>query len=374
MERHLHIIALDTPYPVSYGGLFDIYYKIKALSQAGIKIHLHCFEKQHSEQAELTDYCEAVYYYPRRSGLRSFSFILPFIVNSRKSGQLTNRLLEDRYPILMEGIHCTFLLTDPRFSERKIIVRLHNVEYKYYRGLYKSSRSAFKKIYYLYESGLLKKYESVIANKVSAVITMAEQDATAYRTEFNASNVFYLPVFSGFKHLQVKKGMGSYCLYHGNLSVAENEETAVWLIRKVFNDALIPFIIAGKNPSLRLMKICRKYKQVTVVANPGSDEMNTIISNAQINVLPSFNTTGIKLKLLHALFTGRHCIVNNATIYKTGLDHLCTIAERADDFKTAIEQLMDRVLTEEEVRFRKEVLNDLFDEQKNIDTLIQWIW
>jgi hypothetical protein len=61
---------------------------------------------------------------------------------------------------LLEGVHCTYLLQDERFNNRKMILRLHNVEYKYYRQLFHSCHSLFRKIYYLNESRLLKQYET----------------------------------------------------------------------------------------------------------------------------------------------------------------------------------------------------------------------
>jgi hypothetical protein len=42
-SKHLHIISFDVPYPANYGGVIDIYYKLKALKKQGIKIHLHCY-------------------------------------------------------------------------------------------------------------------------------------------------------------------------------------------------------------------------------------------------------------------------------------------------------------------------------------------
>ena len=43
-DKHLHIISFDIPYPPNYGGVIDVYYKIRTLHKLGIKIHLHCFE------------------------------------------------------------------------------------------------------------------------------------------------------------------------------------------------------------------------------------------------------------------------------------------------------------------------------------------
>ena len=43
-DLHLHIISFDIPYPANYGGVIDVYYKAKALSEKGVKVHLHCFQ------------------------------------------------------------------------------------------------------------------------------------------------------------------------------------------------------------------------------------------------------------------------------------------------------------------------------------------
>ncbi len=57
---------------------------------------------------------------------------------------------------------------------------------------------------------------------------------------------------------------------------------------------------------------------------------------AQINVLPTFQATGIKLKLLMALYTGRHCIVNQPMVDNTGLEELCSIQNTAEEMKPVV--------------------------------------
>ena len=77
--NHLHIISFDVPYPANYGGVIDVFYKMKALHEAGIKIHLHCFEYGRPAAKELESLCEKVYYYKRNmSKLQLFSK-LPFV-------------------------------------------------------------------------------------------------------------------------------------------------------------------------------------------------------------------------------------------------------------------------------------------------------
>src|SRR5690606_37782455 len=131
-----------------------------------------------------------------------------------------------------------------------------------------------------------------------------------------------------------KTGIGCFCLYHGNLSVPENEKAALWLIQEVFNDLTIPLVIAGKNPTRSLERVARNHNCTCEVANPSEQEMQDMIGKAQINVLPSFNSTGMKLKLLNALYNGRHCLVNDATVSGTGLESACHIGANAAGFKS----------------------------------------
>lgn len=41
LDKHLNIVAFDNPYPPTYGGVIDVYYKLKSLAETGLKIHLH---------------------------------------------------------------------------------------------------------------------------------------------------------------------------------------------------------------------------------------------------------------------------------------------------------------------------------------------
>ncbi|WP_205509712.1 glycosyltransferase [Longitalea arenae] len=373
MEKHLHIISFDVPYPVDHGGYFDLFYKLVALYQQGIRIHLHCFEHKRPQQPELEQYCAEVRYYPRQCGHKGFSHKLPYIVASRTNAQLEERLLKDSYPILLEGVHCTYLLHDERFNNRKIILRLHNVEYKYYKQLFHASHSLFKKMYYLNESRLLKQYEKAIANK-GLVLAVSDQDTNVYRKEFGAEKVATLPVFLPYTQVSAPEGVGCFCLYHGNLSVIENERAAIWLMEKVFNDLKVPLVIAGKAPSQRLQRIANNHRNTCLVADPSEQEMQDMIGKAQINILPSFNVTGVKLKLLNALFNGRHCLVNEATVQSTGLEPACHIGANANAFKSLVVQLYRQPFAEEEIRLRNTLLLSTFDNKRNAQRLIQWIF
>ena len=374
MDKHLHIVTHDIPWPADYGGVVDLFYKIKSLYSAGVKIHLHCYYKNgRKEQPELLKYCWSVHYYPRKKNIAGFSFGIPYIVNSRADKKLLMQLQQDDHPVLLEGIHCTYLLKKGLLHNRKVFVRLHNIEYKYYRKLAKHESNILKKMYFMYESFLLKKYERSIANKAT-FWPVRTADTELYKEKFNAKNINFLPVFLPWDKVNTQPGNGCFCLYHGNLSVNENEKAADWLLNNVFDTLEIPFVIAGKDPSLPLQTLAHSHAHTCMAVNPSDVEMQDLIKKAQVNILPSFNKTGVKLKLLNALYNGRHCLVNEAGKEGAAIEGLCSTAETAADFKMMITKLFQQNFTEDELGKRQQRLQAMYDNEKNAKQLVAWVY
>lgn len=372
VDKHLHIVSPDVPFPVDYGGVFDIYYKLKTLHRHHIKIHLHCFEYRRSRQTELEKYCSEVTYYSRVTGVPGISLRLPYIVSSRRNVDLLNNLLKDDYPILFEGVHTSWPVFDQRFANRKILVRLFNIEYVYYHQLYVAATFSYKKFYYYCESLLLKSYEKKLGKRVS-ILALSEEDARVYKELLNAVDTEFLPAFLPLSDFPINTGKGDYCLYHGNLSVAENESAIIWLINHVFKELSIPLVIAGKSPSEKLKSLCVKRNNICLVANPSDHEMQDLITRAQVHVLPSFNKTGVKLKVLNALFNGRHCVVNKEALPGTMLERLCHVATDAGSYLQLITRLFAQPFETSDIQLRKEVLGHIYDNDANARKLIQWI-
>ena len=373
MDKHLHIVSLDVPWPADYGGVVDLFYKLKELHQLGVKIHLHCFTKNRTPQKELDKYCETVHYYQRIKSIAAFSFSIPLMVNSRVNAELAANLQKDNHPVLLEGIHCTYYLHNGYLKNRKVVVRLHNAEFEYYNHLAKHETGFFKKLYFNFESRLLKKYEKTIADKAT-LLAVSKQDVRLYKEIFEAKNIHYLPVFLPYGEAGGEDGKGCFCLYHGNLEINENEEAAVWLLEKVFNKVELPLVIAGKNPSKKLIKLAHKHPHTCIVANPTSKEMQDMISKAHVHVLPSLNNTGIKLKLVNALFNGRHCLVNNASVKGSGLETLCHIADGPADFQQKIATLYEQPFENKEIEKRNSLLQAQYNNEKNARELMTFLW
>ena len=159
MERHLNIIAFNIPWPANYGGIIDVYYKMKALHQCGVKIILHCFEYERAHSPELEAICEKVFYYKRHTGLCANMTLLPYNVYSRKHPELIANLLKNDYPILFEGLHCCYYINDPRLQNRKKIYREANIEHDYYYHLAQAESHPIRKTFFRIEAWRFKHYQ-----------------------------------------------------------------------------------------------------------------------------------------------------------------------------------------------------------------------
>ncbi len=348
--------------------------KIKALCHQGIKIHLHYFDyKARENLKELSNYCDTIHSYKRKTGWKGFSLTTPYIVSSRRNNELAENLTKDNYPILLEGIHCTGILDLIDNENRKVLIRLHNDEHSYYKNLARLESNVFKKLYFLNESRLLKKYQ-VRLPRHCTYICLSKKDADTFAKKYSLPVVEFLPAFGCWSSVNGEEGMGSFCLYHGNLSVAENEKAACWLLDKVFTKIKVPFVIAGKHPSRRLTKRAHLCQHTCLVADPLEKEINDLVKKAHINILPSFNSTGVKFKILHALYKGRHCLVNPDAVEGSDLEPACYIGNNASAFASVILQLYHQPFGEEEIRLRKKMLARVFNNESSAKKIIAWLY
>lgn len=371
-KRTLHIVAFDVPFPANYGGVIDIYYKIKAIYEEGIDIKLHVYNYGRKlSKSELSKYCSEINYYSRKIYKNPFMGTLPYIVNSRNSSDLLNNLQKDQAPILFEGLHCTYYLAHPSLQNRVKIVRTHNIEHHYYKHLENSESKYFKKYFFRIEAEKLKKHQEILkhANIIAAI---SPNDTSYFNKKFG--NTIYIPAFHSNNKMVKPDNKGDFVLYHGNLSVPENYNAAKQLILNVFSKIKTRAIIAGNNPPKELITLCNMHQNVELKYNLSTDEIHQLIENAHINVLYTNQNTGIKLKLLNALYLGRFSIVNSLMVEGSGLEKLCTISNNFQNIIQNINTLIKTDYTENHYTDKKLFLEKKFNNTIGVQKLIKHIY
>lgn len=359
------------PWPANYGGAIDVFFKLRALHSNGVKIILHCFEYgERTTQVTLDKYCEIVHYYKRTTGVQGLSLLRPYIVNSRKNSTLLKNLMVNEAPILFEGLHTCYYLNHPQLKNRKKYVRTHNVEHNYYKGLAQIETNWWKRMYYNFEAQLLTQYE-VILKEAEIILAISEADVEHF-SRINSTE--WLPAFHGNDMVYSLTGVGDYCLYHGNLSVVENENAVIGLVVNVFSKLKYKTIITGAHPSERLKSLLNDFEHIQLVSNPSEDEMLELKRNAHVHVLYSAQDTGAKLKLIDSLSQGRFVIANDNILIDELLRSSARRANEWAEYLDVIEDVFIETFTPSDISQREAVLQNAFSNKKNVEKLCNLIF
>lgn len=367
--QELHIVSFDIPYPANYGGAIDVFFKIKALCQQGVSITLHCFQYgTRKPQAALESLCKQVFYYPRKTGLSGISLQMPYIVFSRRNKKLLERLSKTQAPILFEGIHSCYYLNHPKLKSKTKVVRCMNVEHEYYAHLAAQS-SGLKKLYCSIEAKKLKRFEPILKH-AQHLLAITSKDEDHFTTNFPKVPSKTITAFHGNEINISKKAAGNYALFHGSLNVVENEKAVLFLMHNVWNKIKHPLIIAGRNPSKSVKSAISKQSNVTLIADSSQDKLDQLVSEAHMHLMYATQSSGLKLKLIKALFQGKHVIANDLMLSEKSLASTVVIANSAQEWKNSVLQLLDRDYTIQMQKERHLILED-FTDKKSVEKLIE---
>tara|TARA_R110002073_G_scaffold89852_8_gene212593 strand:- start:25021 stop:26136 length:1116 start_codon:yes stop_codon:yes gene_type:complete len=369
MNKKLHIVSFDVPYPANYGGVIDVFYKLKALKQQGVDIVLHTYEYGRGQQPELKKHCSKVFYYPRNSFVRSYLSTDPFIVKSRASEVLIDNLNSDESPILFEGLHTTLPIITKRLKQQRTYIRTHNIEHRFYKGLSKSESNIFKRNFFKQEAKKLKRYERVL-EEVDGVFSISPYEQKYFLKKYG-DKCTYVPAFHNTKIYSNHKFNSKKILYHGNVLVSENVKAALFLI-DTYKDSTYNLIIASSYRNKELGKEIEIYPNIEFKHLSNQEELYTLFEEAHINALPTFQKTGIKLKLLNTLYQGKFIIANDFMVEDTGLETLCERANTKEEFLEKSKTLLQKDFKDEIIKERRRVLenfNTTLGAKKIIETI-----
>ena len=366
----IHIVSFDVPYPFDYGGVIDVYHRCKALKEIGVRVILHCYEYGRGKQPNLLEVADEVYYYAREKNPFLLLSPIPFIVRSRASGLLLKNLAKNQYPILFEGIHTCYFLGNNVLKKRWVGVRAHNVEHDYYNELAKIEPNWKKRLFFKLEAFKLAQFERQF-KFADELLSVTPKDNDYFQKKYQKG--VYIPVFNPLNWGEVERGTGDYVLFHGNLSVMENENAVRYILTEIWDKKWsFKLIIAGKEPSKSFVSwLAEQGTFVSCIANPSNEKLNQLIREAKINLLPTFQNTGIKHKLLNALANGGYCLANTTMVEGTGLEDFCHIANTPEEWRKNILELIQTPNNQSVFDERTARLHAIFDLKTNAKLIMQ---
>lgn len=363
-EKILNIVTFDNPFPPSYGGIIDVYYKIRTLHQTGYKIHLHCFVTEIPKLSlELQEVTEAVYFYEAKPKWFHLWSSLPISVISRSNSDLVKNLLKNKAPILFESLKTTCLLQDVRLKSRIKLLRYHNIEHLYFKGIANSETSLLKKILFYIEYKRYAKYEGIL-EQFDAVFTLSNYEQE-YALTMN-SNSFYVPVFHGNEKVAELSEYGDYVLYHGDLNTADNRRVASYLIdvfKEIPNSKLV--IASGSHKDFIKKKI-KEQQNIQFILLENFEHLKEVLGKAHICISWSFQKSGTKLKLMNALFNSRHSIINENIIDDEAVVSICSVVQNKETLKEKITLLNQQPYSSLDIEKRKNILENQINDATSV--------
>lgn len=372
MNRALQIVSFDYPYPPNYGGVMDVFYKIKALYNLGVKVHLHYFADAPKESSALAEICESINFYPKSNLFTSkLLTTLPMRMLVRQNADLVMNLAKLEAPILYEGLHTSHSALMSDLMQHKKYLRCHNAEAEYAAQLGRSEQNLVKKIAFKIEAFKTKTFERNLA-QFDALLVLTDKDSTYFKK--SNQRVVKLPIFHAHQGVETKSGVGDYVLFHGNLSVNENYETANWIIQSLA--PILPkveFVIAGKYEA-KLPKTWGTLPNVSFKLNPNQAEMKELIQSAQIILLKTAVPSGIKLKLIDSLALGRHIISDQNTIANSDLEKYVHQVDSTQEFAEKITALIEIPIASDAIHQRNEIFEGYLNNELNAKQLIAQVF
>jgi hypothetical protein len=359
MSDHIHIVYIKSSNLSISGNQPDFLYMLRSLFQIGKKIHLHCFfpERVNIDLVanmceEITTYCsltnpDAEYFHTEKSEIK----------------RLIKRLVQDDIPILCHGYPAASIIHKYFHAEkRKFAFRLLRNEPTYLNNLATVTPWGLKKIRFLIAALMVKlRFNKVTQHaRIGSSVVLGGSSAMSK----------FIPEFKGPSSSFFKEGKGSFCLYHGDLSKRENEFAAQWLLEHVFNDLEIPFVIAGKSPSLSLEQAAHVRMHTCLVSNPSEMEMSELIKKAQLILLPSFIEEQGNIDILESLMLGRHILLNEKAAHGNPYSLYAEIAESPESFKEKTEILFNTPFQEKDKLKRLEGIEKMESDELKAMELI----
>ncbi len=303
----------------------------------------------------------------------SHSYFVSRFLSKEFEQVLIKKLQEKNYDIVQfESIFpAVYIDTVRQYSNAKIILSAHNIEYQIWNRVIDVEKSYIKKLYFTIQKNRLRKFEESIFRKSDGITAITELDKKEIQDIVPEKSIVVTPNGLNMRHytlLPFESQKISTIFFIGSLDWIPNQQGIVWFLDNVWPLVIqrapdIQLIIAGKNIPQWLMD--RKEKNVTY--QPNLPDVKPLFQNHAIMISPILSGSGIRVKIIEGLAFGK-CIIST-TIGAEGIP--CThqkdiiIADTPYDFATAILELVRNIEKVKQIQINaRNLAEQCYDREK----------
>lgn len=250
------------------------------------------------------------------------SYIVNRFFDKKVNLKLIELLKNNKFDLIhLEGVFLAYYIpTIRKYSDAKISLRAHNLEFKIW-DRFAENESFFKK-WYLKNILIprLRKLENDTANNVDCIIPISKVDEQYFRNLNINKPILTIPaafkVKEDVKTLPYKFNIG----FIGSLDWLPNTEGVDWFLRTVWNEFVkiktdATFNLAGRNFPKKYFDL----QDEKIIIFGEIDDAKEFTLNNSIMVAPILSGSGMRIKIIEALALGR--TVLSTTVGAEGIDY-----------------------------------------------------
>ena len=245
--------------------------------------------------------------------------------------------------ILFEGLHlAVYSAVIPYHTKSSMVMRSHNVESEIWFRKAALESNLFKKSYTNYLANKIQAYEKKSLNNFNKFIAISDRDLKKYQALYLNTTSLVIPYSLKSFELKLNLKDPHSVFFIGSFDWEPNYTGVVWFIKNVWHDFYSKnphwtFYIAGRKMNIHDplfshsgIKLLGEFKDVS-----------TLLYNYNVMVVPLFYGSGIRIKIIEALFYAKPIISTNIGaegIYVSN-DSGILIADDKNSFLQALETL-----------------------------------
>jgi len=299
---------------------------------------------------------------------------------------------ENKYQAVIFDHSCSYPLYNKLMNhikvdgekQSKIIYWSHNIDYIDSKVIGSESDNPLKKLIHYITSKKLEKIEPEYIRKFSKIISVSSHEVNILRKINPAAKIWWIPPilpepkkdeFVDEKFISEISGkVKDYkykILFVGLLNKPSNILPCIWFANYVLPiiknnlDGKLCFLIVGKDPSKEIFNLAENNKDILVFPNVSS--VLPFYKLADLVVIPIFNPSGIKLKLIEALKYRKKVVARPETLLGAGLENIVPSATDPQDFAKKCIQAIQGKIDYEPIWNKFE---QIYDNKKIVDKLM----
>jgi glycosyltransferase involved in cell wall biosynthesis len=263
---------------------------------------------------------------------------------------LIKTLKENNFDVIhIESLFMTpYLHTLRKYSNAKLILRSHNLEYMIWERLARKTVNPAKKIYLNILSKQLKEYETNVLNSIDGIAAISIEDRVKYESLGCNKPISTIPFGIDIKKYDfIKKKINKEDIrfFHiGSMDWKPNLEAVTWLLEEIWpslineNEKISLHIAGRKMPNWILENNNEK------MINYGEVESaNDFMNLNDVMIVPLLSAGGMRVKIIEGMALGKTIVSTKIGAeginYKDGENIL--IANTVKEFKQVIKMLIE---------------------------------